>query len=384
MGRIEDLLCATLRGENPHWPEDGDDRFVAGFLERSAYHGVQALLHHHLQIGQSAEFGWPKVVLDACRNQAVAQAMWELRHQHLLDQVLARLAAIEVRPILFKGTALAYDLFPTPFLRTRGDTDLIVPPHMRDQVVKVLETLGFKCEPGVSGDFVSYQGSYSRRDSAANTSHTLDLHWKVNNSQLLSKLFSYQELHSEARLLPALSADAVAVHPVHALVLACMHRAVHKQAPYYVDGVAYHDGDRLIWLYDIHLLIGILSPSQHHEFVELAERKGLRATCLEGLERTRARFHTLLPEAVYRPLARPGPAEAAARYLSGSASYQLYADFRAVEGLRNKLRFLAELLFPPESYMRQKYPQADPSWLPWLYLRRAGSGFLKRSCKTDA
>lgn len=378
MPGIEELLCAALRGESPHWPEDGDERFVDGLLERSAYHGVRALLHHHLQIGQSAEFGWPKVVLDACRDQAVAQAMWEMRHQHLLNQVLARLADIEVRPILFKGTALAYDLYPAPYLRTRCDSDLIVAPHTRDRAGKVLEALGFKCEVDVSGDFYRHQASYSWTDSAANTPHTVDLHRKISNSQLLSRLFSYQELRSEARSLPALSANAVAAHRVQALVLACMHRAVHKQTPYFVDGVAYRGGDRLIWLYDIHLLLEALSPSQCHEFIELAGQKGLRATCLEGVELVRARFHTIVPEAVSGALARSGSAETAARYLSGSASYRIYANFRAVEGVRNKLKFLADHLFPPESYMRWKYPQAKSSRLPWLYLRRAGSWFLKR------
>ncbi|ESZ10227.1 nucleotidyltransferase family protein [Mesorhizobium sp. L48C026A00] len=376
MQGIDELLCATLRGENPPWPEYGDNKFLDHFLERSAYHGVQALLYHCVADQAGVELGWPKVILDTCRQQATAQALWEMRHQYLLNQVLERLVAIEIHPVLFKGTALAYDVYPAPFLRTRGDTDLIVPSDTRDRVAKALETLGFR-ELGTRADVISGQTSYSWTDPASNQEHALDLHWRINNSTTLSNLFSYEELRSEARPLPALGANALAADPVHALVLACMHRAVHKHSPYYVDDVAYYGGDRLIWFYDIQLLFSMLSPSQRDEFVGLAERKGLRATCLDGIEATRARFHTTIPEAVSGALSRPGPTETASSYLSGSRLYRKWRDFQAARGVRNKSGFLTQLLFPPAIHMRQKYRQANLSWLPWLYLRRALAGSLK-------
>ncbi|RWP52005.1 nucleotidyltransferase family protein [Mesorhizobium sp.] len=376
MQGIEELLCATLRGENPTWPEYGDNNFAARFIERSAYHGVQALLHHYIADRERVDLGWPEVILATCRQQATAQALWEMRHQYMLKQVLERLAAIGIHPILFKGTALAYSVYPTSFLRTRGDTDLLVPSDMRDRVAKALETQGFR-ELGTRADVIRGQTSYSWTDPASNQEHTLDLHWRITNSTLLSNLFSYEELRSVARPLPNLSANALAADPVHALVLACMHRAVHKHALYYVDGVEYYGGDRLIWLYDIQLLFSMLSPSQRNEFVKFAERKGLRAACLDGIEATRARFHTTIPEAMSGALSRPGPTETASCYLSGSRVNRIWMDFQAARGVRNKSGFLAELLFPPAIHMRQKYRQANTSWLPWLYLRRATTGFLK-------
>jgi hypothetical protein len=39
---IDELICAALRGENPDWPQAAEDAFVASFLARSAYLGVQA------------------------------------------------------------------------------------------------------------------------------------------------------------------------------------------------------------------------------------------------------------------------------------------------------------------------------------------------------
>jgi hypothetical protein len=76
---------------------------------------VQALLHQRLQMADGSELDWPKAISDACRNAAIGQAIWGMRHQHLLRQVLARLSTIGVRPVLFKGAALAYDFNPSPF-----------------------------------------------------------------------------------------------------------------------------------------------------------------------------------------------------------------------------------------------------------------------------
>ncbi len=304
-----------------------------------------------LPIKRGVDLGWPKVILDACRQQATAQALWEMRHQYLLNQVLERLVAIGVHPILFKGTALAYDVYPAPFLRTRGDTDLLVPSDTRDRVAKALETLGFR-ELGTRADVISGQTSYSWTDPASNQEHTLDLHWRIANSTLLSNLFSYEELRSEARPLPDLSANALAADPVHALVLACMHRAVHKHALYYVDDVAYYGGDRLIWFYDIQLLFSMLSPSQRNEFVELAERKGLRATCLDGIEATRARFHTTIPEAVSGALSRPGPTETASEL---SQRIQVVPN---MDGLPGRERRAKQVRFPDRTPLPAGNPYA--------------------------
>jgi hypothetical protein len=212
----------------------------------------------------------------------------------------------------------------------------------------------------------------------------LDLHWRVSNSQILSKLFSYEELQAETRLLPALGPAAIAVGPVHALLLACMHRAGHKQSPYFVGHNEHYGGDRLIWLYDIHLLLGKLTPSQWDSFCEIAEQKGLGGACREGIEQARACFHALIPESVCQALVHLSPAGAASRYLRGSVAYQYCANFLAVEGAENKLRFVPQLLFPPKKYMRQMYSQVKPNWLPWLYLRRAGIEILKRFRRTIA
>ncbi len=343
----------------------------ANLANRSDFHGVGPLLYAHLPSSD-----WPTAVWQELRVHAVQQAMWELRHHQVLTQALAALDVIGVQPVLIKGTALAYSLYADPVLRTRGDTDLIVPISSRHRVHQVLVSMGFERVLGVSGEFVSYQANYTRR-APDGSSHTLDVHWKINNSELLSRLFTYDELVHDARPLPQLSPRALGASPVQALLLSCMHRSTHKQNPYYVNDEPHHDANRLIWLYDIHLLAGTLSTSEWEQFASLASKKHLRAVCLEGMQQAHSCFRTAYPAQVLTALTEPGAREPAAHYLNGSKLRQQWMDFWALDTFSTRLGFARELFFPPPAYMRTKYGD-ESQWLPWLYLRRAATGVVKK------
>jgi hypothetical protein len=370
---IDELMCAALRGEDVCWPGGNGARFAETLLERSDYHGVQALLHECLR----SKEGCPASIQKGLHGRAIGLAGWELRHQHLLTEMVARLAKKGIEPVFFKGTALAYSHYDNAVLRPRGDSDVIVRSQDRAQVHEALASLGFKRSMGVSGEFISYQAGYSR-DCPGSGQHDIDVHWRITNSQLLSKLFSYEELRSKAVSLPHLCTDAVAAGPVHALLIACMHRAVHKQTPYYVDSVTHYSGDRRIWLYDIHLLAGTLTCAQWQEVLSLARHKGLSSVCLEGLERAQTCFQTSIPEFVSTGLAHSGGRETVSIYLDASNLRQLWMNFSAMDSVSNRVGFIRELVFPPIAYMRTKYPDARPSRLPWLYARRALGGLIKR------
>ena len=370
--RIEPLICAVLRDEKPDWPGAGEGEMVGAFLNRSDHHGVQPLLLERL-----TESNWPPFLLRQLRRRATGQALWEMQHRQMLNQVLATLAANEAGPVLFKGTALAYSLYSSPVLRTRGDTDLIIPPEAMPRADAALLSLGFYREMGVSGQFVSYQTPYSRNASDGEA-HTLDLHWRINNSQVLARLFTHGELRQQARLAPQLGPDAWIAAPVHALLLAAMHRATHRQNPYYVSDVAHFGGDRLIWLYDIHLLAGTLDAAQWNELLDMAELKGLLAVCREAFELSSADFGTVYPEGVLARLKPTGIAELPAIYLESGNMGQQWMDICAVPGIRDRCRFLIESLFPSGDYMRHKFPQSRLGWLPWLYARRFFSGVFRR------
>lgn len=377
MLNIEEFLCSFLRGEQSRWPDAAGEAFADDVLARAGYHGVLPLVYDRLQRAPASAQGWPLRVLQACRDDALGHAMWELHHRDRLTRVLAQLATTNVRPVLFKGTALAYRNYPRAALRVRSDTDLIIAPEARPEAAAALEAQGFSKQLDAGGDFVFHQASFVSHGEGGGT-HAVDLHWRINNLELWSRLFSYQELLRRACAVPQLGAGALAAGNVDALLLACMHRATHERAPYYCDGQAHYGGDRLIWLYDIHLLVGGFSRQDWDDMIGRAREKGLLAVCLEGLERARTRFCTAVPEPVLAALRPQGKPEALARYLLSGGLRQQWLEYCAIAGLGNKVGFLVDSVFPPASYMAQKYSQAQTRWLPWLYLRRVVAGVLRR------
>ena len=156
-----------------------------------------------------------------------------------------------------------------------------------------------------------------------------------------------------------------------------MHRAGHANAPYYSDGRAYLGGDRLIWLWDIHLLVTRMSDDELAEFVALATAKQLKAICLDALDACVERFATPVAPSVLAGLAHAGRTEPSARYLSGGRTRQMIGDFLALDGAAQRARWLKELAFPPADYMRGKYPDAATHWLPVLYARRGLHGLWR-------
>jgi len=363
----------VLRAEQPPWPTEADP---AALLRQADEHGVIPLVH-----AQMAKSAWPAELLDELRKRSVGQAMWELRHQQLLAQALLALSAGGVQPIIIKGTALAHWLYSNPVLRARGDTDLLVPEGARQLAHEILDRSGFHRQLAIEGESISYQASYGRT-AKDGTSHTLDLHWKINNSEVLSRLFTYEELQREAIRLPDLAEHALGTSLRHSLLIACMHRATHRTNPYYVAGEQLKTPDRLIWLWDIHLLAQRMDVSDWPALAALANRKGMRQVVQEGLLHSAHAFGTRLPEELPHSLTDMRADQAASRYLAAGAVRQWAMDWMAIPNWPARWRWLLETAFPSPAYMRRHYENTKPQWLPWLYFRRAVLGIFKRLSST--
>ena len=363
---VEGELLRLLRDPAGITTANSSASAIDAFMVAAEQHGITTLLAATLAGAR------PSPLLERLRDSTRAHAAWEMGHRSTLLDALSSLTSAGIEPVLFKGTALAYSVYPNPVLRTRGDTDLIVPLHERMRVTSALMRVGFVPETAVE----SGQTSFVR--ARADDLHRLDVHWQVNNSEVLARLLTYQELRAEAVPLPGLSPDALAASPVHAMLLACMHRGTHRHNPYYVSGEPHFGGDRLIWLYDLHLLAESFSGRDWRTFMAEAETKGLLGVCGEGLALARECFSTDVPDHVWQAMALPRSREPASDYLSAGPWTQQWLDFQALPGIRRKAHFLRELVFPPAEYMRSKYADDQGRWLPWLYARRAVAGSWRR------
>lgn len=373
-GRRADLMIgAALRGETAGWDSDLSGISPEVFLARARFHGVGALLLQHLPDAQA----WPAAVRKGLRQQAISGLAFELRHRQVLVRVLNTMERQAARPLFMKGTALAYAVYDRPEHRSRGDSDVIVPPDRRAHAHAALTEAGFREVYPVTGIGERNEACYKLVDEAG-IEHVVDLHWAINDSALLASLFSHEELSGRATALPRLGSGAWGLGPVDALLLACMHRQAHAGIPYYVDGAKHFSADRLIWLYDVVLLAKSLTTVEWEELAKRAGEKGLARVCRDGLAQASAWPGVSCPPAVLDCLAEPR-AELPEAYLHAGWLRREWLDLRFRDGLAAKLRYLARAAFPSPAYMHAKYPDAWRASLPWLYLRRASDGVAKRA-----
>lgn len=359
------MLAKWLRKEASEDPGSDYD----AILGRIDFHGIAGLIYSQpaLQAGLSDALG------QALRDRTINRLLWEKNHALMLARVLPLLGGV---PLLFKGTALAYSFYVDPATRTRGDTDILVAEGGFECAGKALQDQGFAMHFPRRAEVISIEETYTFTDRAG-FEHHIDLHRKLSNSAALARLFTYQEFLDRSAALPDLGPAARALGKVDALLVACMHRKVHLQSPYYVDGVAYLSADRLIWLYDIHLLARGFSEQDWRTLLSLARDKGLMEIVADGLGSAQQALNTDIPANILPELGQNQQREAPARYLESQRGRQIALNFAATTGRGRKAQFLRELAFPSASYMRKQFAHVRPAWLPWLYFVRAVAGIRK-------
>ena len=357
------------RGRSASW----DELAVAGddFLETCASEEIDSLVHHHLSSSADAD-GWPVDVREALARTARADAARELlRWQEMVD-VLRALDAAGIRPILLKGAALAYSVYPNASARPRADTDLIVRRDETAGVRGALEALGYAAQTACDGDLLFHQFQMVKVDRFG-LHHAFDVHWKISTQTLFADALTYTELEAESVPLAALDPLARGAGTVHALLLACIHRVMH-----------HGDADWLIWSYDIHLLASSLSDADRDRFASLAIAKGVAAIAAHELARARSRFDTPGLDRITETLSQSsGESEPSAAYLTPHRRWHhdLASNMRGLPRWSDRVRLLREVMLPNRRYVLDAYGVAGRRWsraiLPALYMHRLVRGTWK-------
>jgi len=372
-----DLISALLRGETITWPDATQLIERESFFKLCHLHGVTTLLYRQLEAGRNLD-DCPNSILDTLRSKARLAAARELLQRRAVEQLLNELADRGVSPLLMKGTALAYSLYPAPELRARADTDLLLRKADREVAAKVFCALGYEQSSSIGGDWVSSQSSWLKTDEFAVT-HNFDLHWRISNFPVFREKLTFDELWPSSVPIAALGPHARGLGAIHGLLFACMHRLGHRQAPYYVSDVAHRDGNRLIWLYDIFLLARTLDDCQWQTLATTARQKGLQEVCLDGLLAAAEAFGAVAPPSLLASLrsTKNRGDIPIARFSSSPWLWELW-QIRQVKGWRQRANLIREHVFPSASYVLEKYRTHHRSLLPLLYLHRAAHGLLKR------
>lgn len=307
--------------------------------------GVGPLLFHKFKQEDCLEF-----VPESAR-QVLAQAYYASagRNQLLLTELQRLLAALEatrVPVLVYKGGALAQTLYPDPALRPMSDLDLLAPPEHLERALAVLRSSGYQQQK--TGYHVVLQDH--------NTPPIrLELHWRLAPGDGQTPLPS-QEWLWQNRTSATFTPEA------HLLVLAAHLVLQHGKSP------------RLIWHYDLHLLLKRHASSlDWPELIDQARRLGWAQALYQALLETRTLFSSPIPATVLDMLSASMPPQTSTASVTPSLSgRQANWTRRALAELpwRARLRQAWGLLFPAPAYLRWRY-QPRPAWLwPLWYLIR--------------
>jgi hypothetical protein len=296
------------------------------------------------------------------REAAAAEIVQQRSH----TEVLAALAASDVHTLVLKGSALAYTHYTHPWLRPRLDLDLLVPPEARKRAADALVRLGYEPYTYFTGELVTYQAQLRRTDRHGFIDR-VDLHWRIVNPQVFADTFTFDELDRKGVPVPPLGPAARTLSPVHALLLACLHRVAHHA-----------NSDRLIWLYDIRVLVDAMSRDEFERAAAMAAVKSLQAITALGVRRAMDSVAAgTRSEGIERLVVSPiEETERGAEFLNPHRVKvdDLVSDLRALTGWSARLRLIREHLLPPAAYMRKTYGFSSPMLLPFAYARRAVAG----------
>jgi len=339
-------LAAVINGTQPVWPFEAE-RCVDKLVSMARDHGVVALMDWRLKQAQ-LERGGP------CVPEALAQSFTvSARHEALASMmlegetrsVLNKMAEEGLPGLLLKGSALAYWAYLEPHLRTCGDVDLLLPSR------EVAELLADRlCAAGLdrseaSGDLVAYELMCRRRISEE-WQLEIDVHWRLTNSPLFSDVFTFDELMADSIPLARLAPNARGLGPVHALLHACMHRALNLS-----NGV----DDKLKWLYDLIVLMNVFTPADWQRMVRLSINKKLAGVVLSGLETASTTFRHELPANIRVTLKQAAVSEPLDVQRLSDWRYMQRKTFEALPTLALRLRWLWQRVFPSKDYLAYLY-----------------------------
>ena len=262
-----------------------------------------------------------------------------------LDEMQPALAEQGIDTVPLKGAWLARHIYPEMGLRRMSDLDLLVKPESMKAALRVLDGLGYRLQKityhavllgGPAGDLV------------------VELHWTLPGGLALPDWLWREMSHEGAR-----SAEEKVLREellAHLLYL-CAHLAI-----------THPDQPRLLWLYDLRLLLAAVTELTWEDISAPARTLGWEFAVQSSLALAAQHLGAQLPDGFPMPAA---PALEKAVQPPNQAPWvrRAWSAFSLAE----RLRLMMGLLFPAAEYMRWKY-HPRPAWLwPLWYPKRWAS-----------
>jgi hypothetical protein len=250
----------------------------AEVLQATAQHGIAPLLNRRLREDSlhGLDEASRQTLAELARNQAAQDLLINRGTQQLLDL----LAKNGLKSLLLKGTPVAHLHYPESYLRTRFDTDLYINDADTWAIAALLAENGYRVTGLNERKYSSKQ--FGADIAAFQQVHThFDIHYRLSNRVLFRHTLPYEECEKARQPVPALGTNAWTLGTQDLLLHACIHRIAHGRNT---------ERNRILWLYDIHLLWAAMDSSEQEQLVERALQKKIGTLCAEALQSANEAF----------------------------------------------------------------------------------------------
>jgi hypothetical protein len=292
-----------------------------------------------------------KGVSDTVGNQLAAVARSQAALDLLLNDSTRRFMDLVhengIPALLLKGTPVAHLFYPETWLRPRCDTDVFISETDKKRAMELLRAHGYRVSGQLDRRYSSKQFVASI-NTFQQTYTSFDVHWKLSNRVLFQSTLPFEECLEQRQPVPALGEHAWTLSTMDLLLHACIHRIAHGRGT---------ERNRLLWLYDIHLLWAALRNTGQDSFVEKALERQVGTLCAEALQVTEELFgkpgerEPCAPGAVsaakdlLKDLRSNRRLETTASLVDAGKLRWVLADWWAVAGARAKAEYAREVLF---------------------------------------
>lgn len=353
-------LCAVLNGRPSDAFRGWDEGTWRKQLEIAHAEGLLGLLAEGIRTARGADIpsDVTEQLTDLMRRNALAQGV-AYRELEALGDFCARQ---ELDCIVLKGAALAKTLYARPDLRPFGDVDLMIRHKDKDAFRAFLMARGLTEDTSFS---LGFRDAYlSEMNFCSPRGAVVDVHWQLVVPAYYQQHCDVEWFWHNTQSFPIAGGSMRVLNPTAQLVHLCTHAGLHHQ-----------DHLRLIWLYDIALLVKTRGNEiQWREAETFAQAAHFARPMRYVLDETRAWWGTILPTET-EPLFRANPWDVNERIVyalttAARTHARVLADVLNTRGARRKLDFVRHYLFPNPKYMRERYAIRHEGLLPLYYARR--------------
>jgi hypothetical protein len=230
------------------------------WLQSVKAHGMAPLLYRWLQTMPASQRPPESMMAQLQEWQILLIASTSYRERELI-KVLDILAQIGARPIVLKGTALAYTYYEQPTMRPSGDIDLLVLPAEYLAAREALLNAGYQLWRGGQVEQMEWRSheQFICPNGNGRQPYMIELHWALSAVTQTLRETKVETMITRAKIVPGPSGEIAIFNRVDALIHACFHLIY-----------THPNHLRLLWLYDIYLLAQQLNDEDWREALRLS------------------------------------------------------------------------------------------------------------------